>query len=85
MECSGRRFFNYRFVFKVLTGPLSRYAKRQSTSALSIAEAECVALSHAVQEGLWLRHLLKDLGYLQLEATPIYEDHQATWNIQRMI
>jgi hypothetical protein len=24
-----------------------------------------------------LRHLLKDLGYLQLEATPIYEDNQA--------
>jgi hypothetical protein len=50
--------------------------KEASTIALSTGEAEYVALSHAVQEAIWLRNLLKDLGYLQLEATPIYEDNQ---------
>jgi hypothetical protein len=59
-----------------LTGPVSWCAKKQSTIAVSTAEAEYVALSHAVQEAIWLRHLLKDLGYLQLEATPIYEENQ---------
>jgi len=64
------------FVLKVLNEPVSWCAKKQSTIALFTAEAEYVALSHAVQEAIWLRHLLKDLGYLQLEATPIYEDNQ---------
>ena len=36
------------FVFKVLTGSVSWCAKKQSTIALSTAEAERVALSHAV-------------------------------------
>jgi hypothetical protein len=30
-----------------------------------------------------LRHLLKDPGYLQLEATPIYEDNQACIKIAK--
>jgi len=44
------------FVFKVLTGPFSWCAKKQLTIALSTAEAKYVALSHAVQEAIWLRH-----------------------------
>jgi hypothetical protein len=71
------------FDFKVLTGPVSWCAKKQSAIALSTAEAENVALCHAVQEAIWLRHLLKDLGYLQLEATPIYEDNQACIKIAK--
>jgi len=71
------------FVFKVLTGPVSWCAKKQSTIAVSTAEAEQVALTHAVQEAIWLRHLLKDLGYLQLRATPIYEDNQACITIAK--
>jgi hypothetical protein len=53
-------------VFKALTGPVSWCAKKQSTSALSTPETEYVALSHAVQEAIWLRHLLRNLGYLQV-------------------
>ena len=71
------------FVFKVLTGPVSWCAKKQATIALSTAEAEYVALSHAVNEGIWLRHFLKDLGYLQLDANPIYEDNQACIKIAK--
>jgi hypothetical protein len=52
------------FLLKVLTGPVSWCAKKELTIALSTTEAEYVALSHAVQEAIWLRHLLKDLGYL---------------------
>jgi hypothetical protein len=40
------------FVFKVLTGPVSWCAKKQSKIALSTAEAEYFALSHAVQEAI---------------------------------
>jgi len=41
------------------------------SQAFSTAEVEYVALSHAVKEAIWLRYLLKDLGWLQLEAIPI--------------
>jgi len=67
------------FVFKVLNGPVSWYAKKQSTIALSTAEAECFALSHAIQKAIGLRHLLKDLGYLQLEASCHVWRSQAHW------
>jgi hypothetical protein len=61
----------------VFKGPVSSCAKEQSTIALSTAEAEYFALSHAVQEAILLRHYLKDISHFQLEATPIYEDNQA--------
>jgi hypothetical protein len=71
------------FDFKVLTAPVTWCSKKQSTIALSTAEAEYVALSHAIQEGIWSRHALKDIGYLQLEATPIHEDNQACIKIEK--
>jgi len=42
-----------------------------------------VALSHAVHEAIWLRHLLKDLGHFPLKAAPIYEDNQACIKIAK--
>lgn len=46
---------------------LSGELVQQETVALSTAEADCVALSQAAQETIWLRWLLTDLG---VEATP---------------
>ena len=66
-----------------MTGPVSWCAKKQSTIALSTPEAKYVARPHAVQEAIWLRHLRKDLGYLQMEATPIYGDNQACIKIAK--
>ena len=36
-----------------------------------------MALSCAVQEAVYLRRLLKSLGYEQQQPTPIFEDNQA--------
>jgi hypothetical protein len=72
MEISERWFFHCKLFFKVLNGPVSWCAKKQSAIALSTAEAEYVALSHAVQEVIWLRRLLKDVGscnWRQLQFT----------------
>jgi hypothetical protein len=46
------------------------------------AEAENVAMSHAVQ-AIRLEHLLKDLGFFQPETTQIYEDNQACIKIAK--
>ena len=37
-----------------------------------------------VQEAIWLRHLLKDLGYLQRGAAPIHEDNPGCIKIAKM-
>lgn len=41
--------------------PVAWLSKRQSTVALSTCEAEYLAASYAVQETLWLRHLIAEL------------------------
>ncbi|KAE8883223.1 Retrovirus-related Pol polyprotein from transposon TNT 1-94 [Phytophthora fragariae] len=51
-------------------------SKFQRTVALSSAEAEYMALSLCVQEVLWTRAMLTDMGTLQRNATTIWEDNQ---------
>ena len=44
--------------------------------ALSSTEAEYVSLSLATQEVIWLRRLLKGMGFAQEHPTTIFEDNQ---------
>jgi hypothetical protein len=55
---------------------ISWTSTRQPVIALSSAEAEYIALTPAVQEVIWLKDLLNELGYPQGEV-PLYEDNQA--------
>ena len=50
-------------------------SKRQSTVALSSAEAEYMAGSSQVQEVIALRKLLTNLGFPQREPTLVYADN----------
>ena len=63
------------YLFTLGEGAITWQSKRQSTVALSSAEAEYMALSSATQECLWLRSLLKELGYRQSGPTTIYSDN----------
>jgi hypothetical protein len=56
--------------------PVVFKSKFQRTVALSSAEAEYMALSLCVQEVLWTRAMLTDIGALQRNATTIWEDNQ---------
>ena len=60
-----------------LNGPVSWGAVKQSCVALSTAEAEYVALSRATQEVMWLRQILSEIRFPQLEPTIIHEDNAA--------
>jgi hypothetical protein len=64
------------YVFQISNGPVSWKVKRQTTVALSSAEAEYMAAGAATQEAIWLRAILKELGFAQGDATLIYEDNQ---------
>lgn len=49
----------------------------QKTVAISTAEAEYMAISDGVKEAIWLRQLLKDIGYQQKYSTSIMIDNQS--------
>ena len=51
-------------------------SKLQHTVALSTVEAEYMALAVGVQEAVFMRQLMEDLGHKQQEATTIHEDNQ---------
>ena len=58
-------------------GSLSWRVKKQPTMSLSSCEVEYQGLAAAIQEAIFLRGLLKELGYEQCEPTTIGEDNQS--------
>ena len=67
------------YVFIMSGSAVSWRSKKQTSVALSTAEAEYIALSSATQEAMWLRQLLSDLvkDYQLSVPTTIYEDNQS--------
>ena len=47
---------------------------KQSSVALSTAEAEYVALASSAQEAIWMRQLTTELGSARTDTTTIFED-----------
>ena len=61
----------------LMTGDaISWLSKKQTTVALSTAEAEYVTLSIATQEAVWLRRMLTDLCAEPKEPTVMMEDNK---------
>ena len=58
-------------------GAVSWQTKKQQTVALSSCEAEYQGLAGAVQEAIFLRSLLCEMGYEQTQPTIIGEDNQS--------
>lgn len=58
-------------------GAVAWRSKKQTSVALSTAEAEFMAASATAQTVLWLRRILLDLGAPQLSPTALYEDNAA--------
>jgi hypothetical protein len=62
-------------------GPIIYKSKRQTTVALSSAEAEYMALALATQEVICLRYLLEDIGAVSKGPTAIHLDNQLAISI----
>lgn len=66
------------YVFYSLGGPISWCSKKQSTVAISSCEAEYLSLSEAVSQGLWISHVLQELGIKSEEkAFVLYCDNNS--------
>ena len=71
------------YLFQIRGGAVSWRSKKQSSVALSIAEAEYIALASTAQEAVWLRQPTTELGSGSTEATTIYEDNQAAISMSK--
>ena len=76
MACGDSRRSTSGYVLMLNGAAVSWRSKRQSTVALSTAEAEFVAASSLVQEVIYLRKLLTNMGFPQTEPTVIFEDNE---------
>ena len=67
----------------MLGGPVSWASKKQGVVALSTCEAEYISASLAMQEAIWLKRLLGELGFLQ-QCVRIYEENRSTIAVSRI-
>ncbi|KAK4386771.1 Retrovirus-related Pol polyprotein from transposon RE2 [Sesamum angolense] len=56
-------------------------SKKQTTVARSSAEAEYRVMAHTTSEILWLKNLLKELGFMYDDPVPMHCDNQAAIHI----
>ena len=66
------------YLFLIAGGPVSWRSRKQSTVALSTAEAEYIALSTAAQECVWFKKLLSELADQPDGPVTILEDNQSS-------
>lgn len=66
------------YVFLLGGAAISWKSTKQTTVALSTAEAEYIALSTASQEAVWFQQLMSDVSKKILQEMIIYEDNQST-------
>ena len=71
------------YLFQISGGAVSWRSKKQSSVALSTAEAEYIALASTAQEAVWLRQLTTELGGGSTKATTIFEDNQAAISMSK--
>jgi len=65
------------FAYILDGGAVSWMSKKQELVTLSMAEAEYVAATHAVKEGVWLRRFVKEVFQPLANPTILYCDNQA--------
>jgi transposase InsO family protein len=65
------------YVCVLAGGAISWSSKKQTSVALSTAEAEYVAATHVAKQVLWLRSLFNELALPQPETSTIFTDNQA--------
>lgn len=71
------------YLFLLNSGVFTWSSKKQETTAQSTAEAEYIAAASAVNQAIWLRKMLKDLGHEQIEATKIMCDNSSAVSISK--
>lgn len=64
------------YVFTMNGGAICRSTKRQHTVALSTTEAEYMSIVAAVQEGIWIRNFLNEIGIIEIKLIKLHGDNK---------
>ena len=70
-----------RYLFCLGTSCFCWSSRKQETTAQSTTEAEYIVVASAVNQVIWLRKMMKDLGHEQTEATKIMCDNSSAVSI----
>ena len=65
-------------MFLLGTGTIQWHSKRLPITTTSTADAECIASTSAIQELVWFRNLIREIGRSELPVSTLYNDHQAS-------
>ena len=68
----------YCFFLTRDSGAISARSMKDKSVSLSSTESEIKALVEAIKEAIWLRAILAELGFPQLEPTVIYQDNTSS-------
>jgi len=71
------------YVFLLGKGAISWYSGKQKCVSTSTAQAEYIALNHAIKEALFLRQLRDEIGYNDEDPVTIMEDNRAALSIAK--
>jgi hypothetical protein len=63
------------------SSPVLWLSRKHHTEVLSTTEAEYIVLCHCMQEVIFLKTLLGELGFKTTKATTIHEDNQSCINL----
>ena len=63
------------YIFYIAKGPIMWKSKLQSIIAQSTTEAEYIAINIAAKEAVYIKTLLKELGYYKQNKLPLYTDN----------
>jgi hypothetical protein len=76
-NCKDSRRSQGGYIVKVGGNLVFARSMKQRIVTLSSMEAEFVAAAECAKEVVWMRRLLLDLGFPQMEPTSIFEDNQS--------
>jgi transposase InsO family protein len=79
--CHDTRRSTTGYVFKINGSAITWCSRRQQTVASSTVEAEYIATAEAAREAIWLRNLLKELGFKSLTSTTLHVDNQGAMRL----
>lgn len=76
-SCIDTRRSTTGFIFEFCGSPVAHGSTRQSVLGDSTTVSEYIALATTAKEAIWLRLLVKEIGYPQKGPTLIFEDNQS--------
>jgi hypothetical protein len=82
--CPDTRRSTTGYIFTLAGGPVSWSSTVQKSTALSICEAEYIALADAAKEGIWIKNFINNLNTgIKFDSVPIHVDNESAIKLSK--